>query len=153
MSLKNKLYDLEKLKIFRFVVSGGTATIVDALAYSMFINWLGSPHTKVSHLEPKHLLCYSISYIIGLLTNFLISKYYVFYESTLKFHIQFLRFCIVALVGYIANYYVLLLLTWVIPLVVQLPKAIFPTFVRIMAAGSVAVGSFLMHKFFSFNIK
>jgi putative flippase GtrA len=153
MSWKNKLYDLEKLKIFRFAVSGGTATIVDASAYAIFVHLFGVPHAKVAHLEPKHLVCYSLSYLLGLLTNFLISKYYVFYESTLKFHVQFVRFFIVALIGYIANYYVLLLLTWIVPLIIQLPKAIFPTFVRIMAAGSVAVGSFLMHKFFSFNIR
>ncbi|MCS6904218.1 MAG: GtrA family protein [Bacteroidia bacterium] len=153
MSFKRKIYQIERLKIFRFIVSGGTATIVDAVVYSLLVHLVGSPHTKVAHLEPKHLFCYSLSYFIGLITNFLISKYYVFYESTLKFHVQFFRFFIVALIGYVANYYVLLLLTWVVPFILPLPKTIFPTFVRILAAGSVAVGSFLMHKFFSFNIR
>jgi putative flippase GtrA len=85
-----------------------------------------------------------VSYTCGLVTNFIITKYFVFTESELKGRTQFTRFVLVAILVLFANY---ILMSFLIK-----GLHIFPTPARAISALSIGVFSFTAHKFFSFKM-
>jgi putative flippase GtrA len=87
------------------------------------------------------LIC---SYSSGLVTNFGISRLWVFTESELSGHHQFIRFILVALVVLIANYFFMYFLIRVLEW--------YPTIARGVSAITIGLFSFLAHKTFSFKI-
>ena len=134
-------------KVFRYFVSAGVATVVDISVFYLSYNFL-------FRKEPLHLsfnLAFSaptlslvLSTSCGVMTNFLITKVFVFHESTLKTHKQIFRYVLVALFVLGLNY---LLMTFLI-------KELnwYPTIARTFAALSIGVLSFTFHKYFSFRV-
>ncbi|HQV00964.1 MAG TPA: GtrA family protein, partial [Bacteroidia bacterium] len=86
-----------------------------------------------------------VSYSCGLITNFSITKFFVFHESTLRTRWQFLRFASVAFfvlgLNYLAMTFLIRQLNW------------YPTIARTCSALSIGVLSFIMHYWFSFKVK
>jgi len=134
-------------KVFRYFLSAGVATIVDVSMYFIAFNYI---------YEKSDILLFGsvtiaaatasllLSYTMGLITNFLITKFLVFHESDLETHKQLFRYILVALVVLALNYvlmrFLIRNLEW------------FPTVARAFSAISIGVLSFIIHKTFSFRV-
>ena len=130
----------------KFVFSAGAGFLVDISTFSLFFHELLK--RKTYHLFnadiSNYAISFTISFFLGVIVNFLITKYVVFSESKLAPLKQFLRFFSVAIVGYFAN---LAVLEFLIKLL-----SINPLVARPAAALSLFVASFFIHKVFSFSL-
>lgn len=134
-------------KVFRYFISAGIATLVDITVYYIAFNYiyqkqdinLGSFFVITAPTASLML-----SYTIGLLTNFFITKSLVFKESDLETHKQLFRYILVALVVLALNY---LLMRFLIR---QLEW--YPTISRAFSAITIGLLSFIVHKSFSFKV-
>lgn len=142
----NTLQLLYKSKVLRYFISAGIATCVDVGTYYFSFNFL---FRKVD-LDLAGLFVLSaptaslfLSYSVGLLTNFTITKLIVFNESELKTRTQFFRFVLVAILVLGMNW---LFMRWLIR-----GLEWFPTVARACSALTIGVFSFLVHRSFSFR--
>ena len=137
---------IAKNQVVRFVLSAGSGFLVDIGVFSLFYHNLLVQHTYqiLFFTVRNYTLSFSISFFLGVLVNFLITRYFVFSESTLKPHKQFIRFILVAIIGYFANLAVL-------KFFIQ-SLHIYPLVARPAAALSLFFLSFFVHKFFSFSL-
>ena len=135
-----------KNQVFRFVVSAGAGFIVDMLAFYLFYhNILTEKKYHIIFVNIRNYwVSFSISFFLGVLVNFLITRYFVFNESTSSFVKQFTRFVSVAVLGYFAN---LAVLTFFVE-----DLHFYPPVARVTAALSLFFASFFVHKFFSFSL-
>ena len=133
-------------KFARFLFSAGSGFLVDIIAFYILDEWIFTrdSYNILGHPTGDHALSLSISFTLGVLVNFLITRYLVFSESRLPFAKQFFRFMLVAFIGYFANLEILKLF------IKYLHFA--PPVARITAALSLFLASFFIHKIFSFNI-
>ena len=148
-------WKLEKTRFFRYLVAGGTATLVDIISYTLFASFVftqtvykvvGIPFSNVT----TSLVC---SFSLGLITNFLINRLYVFGESNVKAATQFFRFFMVSVVVFVANQLAMKGLYNIVPLLIDLPEKLLHLSIRSMAALVIASLSFFSHKFFSFEMQ
>ena len=133
-------------KVIRYFFSAGMATGVDVTAYFMCYNYIFlKTDQDIFNLivlsAPTASL--AISYSLGLMTNFLITKYMVFTESDLRGIHQLMRYIIVAILILILNY---LLMSFLIS-----GLEWYPTISRIISAVSIGFLSFVIHKLYSFR--
>jgi putative flippase GtrA len=141
--LGNKLL---KNQVVRFVFSAGVGFLVDISAFYLFDHNLLVQTTYHILFVTVHnyTLSFSISFFLGVLVNFLITRYFVFSESKLPPYKQFFRFVSVAFIGYFANLAVLKFFIQGLQMN--------PLFARPAAALSLFFLSFFVHKFFSFSL-
>lgn len=134
-------------KVFRYFIAAGLATVVDISLYFILFNYIlkkqAVPFLGLEFQAPTVSL--AISYSCGLITNFSITKFFVFHESTMKTRYQLIRFIGVALFILGLNY---LLMTFLIRSLDW-----FPTVARTFSALSIGILSFTLHKAFSFKVK
>jgi putative flippase GtrA len=137
---------LAKNQVLRFVFSAGIGFLVDVSAFYLFYHNLLTEHTYqlMSYTLRNSTISLSISFFLGVVVNFLITRYFVFNESQTKPSKQFFRFILVAVVGFFANLAVVDLLIRYF--------GIYPPLARIMAALSLFFASFFIHKLFSFSL-
>ena len=137
---------LMKNQVLRFILSAGVGFLVDVSVFSLLDSNLFTQKTYniLGFIVSNYTLSFSISFFLGVLTNFLIPRYFVFAESKLPPHKQFFRFILVAAVGYFANLVVLKTFIQVLHLD--------PLVARPAAALSLFFLSFFIHKFFSFSL-
>ena len=134
-------------EVVKFFLSAGVGFVVDAIVYYLVYHDIFYQHKYkffTAHISGD-VVSLMVSYTCNIICNFLLTKYFVFSHSKLPPNKQFLRFALVAFVGFFAN---LLLLR----LFVHFFK-MYPPIARIIAALSLGIASFFVHKFFSFNIK
>lgn len=133
-------------KFVRFLLSAGSGFLVDVLAFRVLERYVFTEKVYVlfSHRTSNIALTLIVSFTLGVMVNFLVTRYLVFNESRLPFAQQFMRFGLVAFVGYFANLEVLKLFVKYLYLD--------PTVARITAALSLFFASFFVHKVFSFNL-
>ena len=133
LSRRRKVINLVK-QFGGYLVTGGTATIVDVLVFSILVN-SGS----------WYVLALFISYFLGLTTNFWLSRRFVFGVYWHNALVQYAVFATVALNSLLANLGLLQLLindfNWE------------PTSARLVSAACVAILSFSGHKLYSFSSK
>jgi putative flippase GtrA len=91
-----------------------------------------------------YALSFTISFTMGVIVNFFVTRYFVFSESKSSPSKQFLRFASVAVLGYFANLGILE--------VFINDVHIKPFFARPAAALSLFFASYFVHKFFSFSL-
>ena len=137
---------LLKNQIIRFVLSAGVGFAVDITAYYILYNYVFTDkrYNVLGLGVSRYVLSLAISFFLGVLVNFLITKFLVFSDSTLSSGKQFFRFISVAILGFFANLGILAIL------VKQLN--IDPPVARPAAALSLFFASFFVHKLFSFNL-
>lgn len=145
--MKDIAIKLLRSKPFRFLMTAGIATMVDVTVYFIVFNFI-LQKTNIEFGETIvgaptiSLLC---SFNCGLITNFLLTKNFVFNQSDLKSSVQFGRFVLVAIAVFFSNYYLMNFLIkglgW------------YPTLSRGFSAITIGVLSFLSHKTFSFKTK
>lgn len=135
------------LKPVRYFFSAGIATVVDVLVYYLVFNYvLHQQEVELfsSMIVQAPTVALTCSYSCGLITNFSITKYFVFHESELSGRIQLFRFIMVALVVLMANYFFMYFLINIL--------GWYPTLSRAFSAISIGIFSFVAHRFFSFRI-
>lgn len=153
-SLRAQLNRILGLRIVRYVLSAGTATVADVLVFAGLIYLvLERDEYVVGPLRfNTHDWALIFSYTTGVIVHFLGSKLFVFNESTAQTQVQFSRFLIVAVVVYFANR---LLLDWLLEVFIgQWPatdKKLLEVTARAIAIVSVGMASFLTHKYFTFR--
>lgn len=143
ITLGNKLI---KNDVIRFVISAGFGFLVDMSAFYLFYHNLLTQKTYhiLSFTVRNYTLSFSISFFLGVLVNFIITRHFVFSESKLPPYKQFFRFVSVAILGYFANLTLL-------KLFIQ-SLHIDPLVARPSAALSLFFLSYFIHKFFSFSL-
>lgn len=138
--------DIFKNQVVRFIFSAGVGFLVDIFAFYLFYkNLFEQPTYQVyTYTVDNYTLSLAISFFMGVVVNFLITRYMVFTESTSSSVKQFTRFCAVATIGFFAN---LIIINFFIRVV-----GMYPPLARIATALSLFFASFFVHKFFSFSI-
>lgn len=139
---------LLKNEVARFFLSAGVGFVVDAFVYYVIYNDIFH-HNRyefyTGYIISGDVVSLIISYTCNIICNFLLTRYFVFSHSTLSPRKQFLRFASVAFIGFFANLLVLKILVFFFKL--------YPPLARIIAALSLGIASYFVHKFFSFNLK
>jgi putative flippase GtrA len=136
-----------QLKIIRYGIAAAIATVVDVSVYFMAFNYI----FKKEDFHLLHLVTLGaptvsliLSYSCGLITNFTISKYFVFTDSDLRGHHQLMRYVMVAVLILFLNYgfmsFLIKTMEW------------FPTIARATSAIVIGFISFAIHKVFSFKV-
>ncbi len=134
-------------KLIRYGLSSGVATGVDVVVYFLAFNFLLQKQDLylagvVTVSAP--MVALAISYSCGLLTNFTITKYFVFTESNLRGRHQLMRYVAVAILILALNYGMMALLIrglhW------------YPTISRAISAVVIGFASFIIHRSFSFRV-
>ncbi len=134
-------------KVVRFFLSAGVAMLVDVIIYFITFNFIFMDDVVMifDHPNKAHNVALLISYLCGVIVNFLLNKYAVFADSNLASRKQFLRFSFIAFIGFFANYGLLRMFVEV--------GNIAPTLARIASALSLGISSYYVHKFFTFKIR
>ncbi len=143
---KKLWYKLEKNQLARFVLSAGVGFLVDiSIFYLLYHNLLTQKRYHIFGTEFRNsTVSLAISYCLGVVVNFLITKYLVFTESTSSSGKQFFRFVSVAIIGFFANLGVIDILIHYFNM--------YPPLARPVAMLSLFFASFFVHKFFSFSL-
>jgi putative flippase GtrA len=133
-------------QVIRFVLSAGVGFLVDISVFYLFYHNLltQKTYTILSLVVRNSTVSLSISFFLGVLVNFSITRYFVFSESKSSSRKQFIRFVSVATLGYFANLGVLELL------IKQFHM--YPPVARIVTALSLFFASYFVHKAFSFSL-
>lgn len=134
-------------KLFRYFISAGLATWVDVVTYFMAFNYLYRKEdidVMGYYTISAPTASLMLSYTVGLLTNFTLTKLLVFKESELETHKQLFRYVLVAILvlglNYVLMRFLIRQLEW------------YPTLSRAVSAITIGVLSFMVHKTFSFKV-
>ena len=94
-----------KNQVVRFIFSAGAGFLVDISAFYLFYHNLLTEKTYhvLNATVRNSTISLAISFFLGVMVNFLITRYLVFSESTLAPYKQFMRFISVAIIGFFAN--------------------------------------------------
>ena len=135
-----------KNEVARFILSAGAGFLVDVSSFSLIYHVLLMQKSyKVFNAQvTNYQVAFTVSFFLGVIVNFLMTKYVVFSASKLAPFKQFLRFFSVAIVGYFAN-------LGVIEFLVK-DLNMNPLIARPSAALSLFFASFFIHKVFSFSL-
>lgn len=133
-------------QVVRFVLSAGAGFVVDITTFYLFYHNLLTQKTYniFNAVVRNSTISLAISFFLGVLVNFLITRYLVFTESKLAPYKQFMRFISVAIIGFFAN-------LGAIKILIQ-DFNMYPPLARIVAALSLFFASFFVHKLFSFSL-
>jgi len=143
---KTLWYKITKNQVVRFLLSAGSGFLVDIGAYYLFYHNLFTQNNYqvFSYTVRNSTLSLFISFFLGVLVNFAMTRLLVFTKSKLPLHKQLFRFMSVAIIGFFANLGVLKIL-------IQ-QFGVYPPMARICAALSLFIASYFIHKFFSFSL-
>jgi len=133
-------------QVIRFVLSAGAGFLVDQSVFFILYRNLftDKEYTIFSFVISNYFLSFSVSFFLGVLVNFLMTRYFVFFESKSSSSKQFIRFFSVAIMGYFARLGLLELFVKEFQM--------YPPFAGITAALSLFFASFFVHKAFSFSL-
>jgi putative flippase GtrA len=143
---KKLWYKLEKNQVARFILSAGIGFLVDISAfYILYHNLLTQKSYFLFDFTLRNsTVSLMISYFLGVVANFTISKYIVFSESRSSSYKQFFRFTSVAIIGFFANLGMIDVFIHYLDM--------YPPLARPLAMLSLFFASFFVHKFFSFSL-
>lgn len=136
-----------QFKLIRYGMAAGIATVVDVSIYFIAFNYIFKKqdiHLMQFLVLGAPTASLVLSYSCGLITNFTITKYFVFTESDLRGHHQLMRYVMVAVLVLFLNYgfmsFLIRTMEW------------FPTIARATSAIIIGFISFAIHKVFSFKV-
>lgn len=140
------LQKILKNEVARFVLSAGAGFLVDISAFYLFYHNLLTEKTYriFNATVGNYTISLAVSFFLGVVVNFLITRYVVFSQSKLAPYKQFVRFISVAVIGYFANLAVIEFLIKDLNM--------YPPVARPVAALSLFFASFFIHKVFSFSL-
>jgi putative flippase GtrA len=137
---------LAKNQVVRFIFSAGAGFLVDiSMFYLLYHNLLTERTYQLMSVTLRNsTVSLAISFFLGVVVNFLITRYLVFTESKSHPSRQFIRFVLVAVIGFFANLAVVDILIRYL--------GMYPPVARPVAALSLFFASFFIHKMFSFSL-
>ena len=137
---------IAKNQVARFILSAGMGFLVDIASFFLLFHYAFTQrnYNILSIKVNTSTLTLGISFTLGVLVNFVITKYLVFIESQTSAYKQFLRFALVAGIGFFAN-------LGMIEVFIHY-FSMYPPFARPLAALSLFFASYFVHKFFSFSL-
>ncbi len=149
---------LPKTQIFRYGLAAIAATLTDMVVFvalNTYVFQFDKFPVAGIHIT-RETLALIASYSTGVILNFLISKFYVFTESTLRGRVQFIRFLLGAALVFVGNYFMLKFMIWCLPQLLDftsLPygKLMQSVLERGISAVVVASASFTFHKLYTFR--
>lgn len=124
-----------RVQFSRYFFSGGMAFAVYFALLFVF--------TEYGRLY--HMTSLVIAYLFSIAVNFTISKYFVFSNHEQKFHRQFLKFFVVAMIGLCLQYIIVSAFTGILALQYLVANVI--------ASALVYVVSFCLNRLFTFRSK
>ncbi len=145
--MANKVWKkIAKNQVARFILSAGMGFLVDVSVFFLLFHYAFTQrnYNILSVKINNSTLTLGISFTLGVLVNFLITKYLVFTESQTSAYKQFFRFAVVAAVGFFAN-------LGIIEVFINYFD-MYPPVARPLAALSLFFASYFVHKFFSFSL-
>lgn len=145
--MAEKLWNtLTESPVVRFLLSAGAGFVADIVTFYLLYHHLFEQRTygMLSYTIRNSTLSLSVSFFLGVMVNFIMTRYVVFNQSKLPPYKQFIRFVSVAVVGFFANLIVL-------KIMIQ-ELNVYPPIARIFTALSLFSASYFIHKFFSFNL-
>jgi len=133
-------------QVARFILSAGLGFLVDIVCFYLFYhNIFEQKHYNVLGMKLRnYTVSLGVSFFLGVMVNFLMTRYIVFTESKSSFSKQFFRFTAVAFIGFFASQLILQFM------VKQL--GLYPPVARIATALSLFFASYFVHKAFSFSL-
>jgi putative flippase GtrA len=143
---KFSIKHITKNQVTRFVLSAGSGFLVDVICFYLFYhNIFEQKYYDVLGMHLRNFtLSLAVSFFIGVMVNFLMTRYIVFTESKSSFSKQFFRFTGVAVIGFFANQFLLEIMVNKLNM--------YPPVARPLAALSLFFASFFIHKAFSFSL-
>lgn len=132
------------MKSFRYLISGGTAACVDLGTYFICLHYIFSSNSLYLGFITTPYACLIVSYSVGFVTNFTISKLFVFKTNNMRTRYQLFRFVIVTFIGFVLNYFFMKLL---------ISLGSYPTVARLISMVMVSGLSYTLHKKFTFRVK
>ncbi|HVS91578.1 MAG TPA: GtrA family protein [Mucilaginibacter sp.] len=137
---------LAQNQVVRFVFSAGVGFLVDiSVFYLLYHNLLTERTYQLMSVTLRNsTVSLAVSFFLGVVVNFLITRYMVFSESKSRPSKQFFRFVLVAVIGFFANLAVVDVLIRYL--------GMYPPVARPLAALSLFFASFFIHKLFSFSL-
>jgi putative flippase GtrA len=120
--------------LLKWIISGGIAFGIDIL--TLFI--------LVDFFSVYYLLAASIAFFISASTNYFISRYFIFSETTSTVVTSYGKFISISCIG-------LIIIASLMYLLVDILNVHY-LIARIFIAGTVGVSSYYVHKIFSFSI-
>jgi len=88
------------IQFFRYAIVGGTAAVVDISVFNIIANVF----------EKNHIFANTISFILGLLVNYFMSRNWVFNKSKNNFLKDFTLFTVVGFIGLVLSNIIMYLL-------------------------------------------
>lgn len=134
----------ELLVFLKYAVVGTIGTIVD----------VGSLYAFVEYLQIPLLIATTLSFILAVINNFILNKYWTFQNKSSNIRKQFIKFLIVALIGLALT----LMLMYLLVYVIRIPDMSFfqktiPGYVlaKLLTSIIVLLWNFLGNKYWSFK--
>jgi putative flippase GtrA len=134
------------LQTFRYAACGGGNTMLDIFMFYISYNFILQKqvvHFGIIAISP-HIMAFIIAFLISFPTGFLLMRYVVFPDSTLRGRIQLFRYFLLVLVCVLLNYIF-------IKLFVE-QFNIYPTISKMLTTIIVVTFSYLTQKHYTFKV-
>ena len=130
---------------FRYAACGGANTVFDILLFFVSYNFiLKKENLDLNYLViSPHIAAFLLAFLISFPTGFVLMRFVVFQESSLKGRVQFFRYLLTVTFSLFLNY--LFLKIFVDKL------HIFPTIAKVITTFFVIGFSYMSQKYFSFK--
>ena len=135
------------LQTFRYAACGGGNVVLDICLYFISYNFIFKKEiVDLGFIAFKpHIAALLVSLFITIPVGFLLSKYVVWTQSSLKGHIQLFRYLVIVGTNILLNYFF-------IKLFVE-RFYFFPTIAKIVTTAIVIIFSYLSQKHYTFKVK
>jgi putative flippase GtrA len=135
------------LHTFRYIASGGMTASIGIISYFLIYNYvLRQQDVRVGHyLVTAHIAALVLESVFTFIVGFMLNKYLVFTQSTLKGRVQLFRYGTVVATNILLNYAMMKILVD--------GFQFYPTIAKAMITLVLAFFSYFSQKYFSFSAK
>jgi len=134
------------LHTFRYAACGGSNVFLDIFLYFIFYNFVLQKQVLdlgFIAFQP-HIAAFLLSFILTFPIGFLLSRYIVWTDSLILWHVQLFRYFVVVLINLVLNYVF-------IKFFVEYLR-IYPTISKLLTTVIVIIFSYLSQKHFTFRV-
>jgi putative flippase GtrA len=133
------------LNTFRYAACGGANVLLDICLYFILYNFVfQKQNVDLGFVTFKpYVAAFLFSFIVTFPVGFLLSKYIVWTDSTIRGHVQLFRYFLVVMMNLLLNYIFIKLFVEYL--------GVYPTIAKMMTTVIVVVFSYLCQKHFSFR--
>jgi len=133
------------LQTFRYAVCGGTNTLLGLFIYTVTYKYI--LHEQILHLGfyafKPHIAALFIAFCINFPLGFLLMKFVVFHDSTIKGRIQLFRYFVIFVSSLFINY-------WLLKLLVEVLH-VYAVVAQVITTTIIVLFSYIMQRHYSFR--